>query len=164
MGNITKIINGNNTNQGSSVVGLNRGGTSATTTTLDATINQVPVYNVLESGYITKFDDYGLRRKTIEMGDWNMDSTGFLNVTHGLNYSDTWKGTRHAEFTVRNDADDVYYVDGAFSSQAMLADDIAVSGVTNTKVVIIRREGASFDSSNFDSTNYNRGWVTLWYE
>ena len=23
----------------------------------------------------TKFDDYGLRRTTVEMGDWNMDST-----------------------------------------------------------------------------------------
>ena len=112
----------------------------------------------------TKFDDYGLRRTTVEMGDWNMDSTGFIKVNHGLNYSDTWKGTRHVEFTIRNDADTTYYVDGAFSSQAMLADDIAVSGVTSKKVVVIRREGASFDSSDFDSTSYNRGWVTVWYE
>jgi len=164
MGNITKIISGNNTNQGGFVVAVNRGGSTAITGSGSVSMAQVPVYNVLESGYVTKFDDYGLRRKTVEMGDWNMDSTGFLKVSHGLNYSDTWKGTRHAEFTIRNDADDTYYVDGAFSSEAMLADDIAVSGITSKKVVVIRREGASFDSANFDSTSYNRGWVTLWYE
>tara|TARA_R110002074_G_scaffold258028_1_gene430491 strand:+ start:66 stop:560 length:495 start_codon:yes stop_codon:yes gene_type:complete len=164
MGNITKIINGNNTNQGGFVVAINRGGSTAVTASGAPSMNQVPVYEVLESGYVTKFDDYGLRRTTVEMGDWNMDSTGFIKVNHGLNYSDTWKGTRQVEFTVRNDADTTYYVDGAFSSQAMLADDIAVSGVTSKKVVMIRREGASFDSSDFDSTSYNRGWVTVWYE
>ena len=125
---------------------------------------QVPVYQVLESGYITKFDDYGLRRKTVEMGDWNMDSTGFLKVSHGLNYSDTWKGTRSTGFTIRDDADSVYYGSKNSDNDAMLSLDLAVSGITSKKVVMIRRTGGSFDSSDFDSTNYNRGWVTVWYE
>ena len=42
--------------------------------------------------------------------------------------------------------------------------DIAVSGITSKKVVLIRKASGSFDSSDFDSTSYNRGWVTVWYE
>ena len=163
MGNITKIISGNNTNQGGIVVSVNRGGSTAITGSGSASMPQVPVYEVLESGYITKFDDYGLRRKTVEMGDWNMNNTEFLKVDHGLTYSDTWKGTRHTEFMVRDDADAVYH-GGSDPSNNMTRVDIAVSGITSKKVVIIRRNDASFDSSNFESTNYNRGWVTLWYE
>ena len=164
MGNITKIINGNNTNQGGLVVAVNRGGATAITGSGSVSMNQVPVYEVLESGYITKFDDYGLRRKTVEMGDWNMDSTDVLKVNHGLNYSDTWKGTRHTEFTLRDDADTVYYGKSHASGGEMRKIDVAISGVTSKKVVMIRRDGGAFDNSNFDSTNYNRGWVTVWYE
>ena len=164
MGNITKIISGNNTNQGGLVVAVNRGGATAITGSGSVSMTQVPVYQVLESGYTTKFDDYGLRRKTVEMGDWNMDSTHFLKVDHGLTYSDTWKGTRHSEFTIRDDADTVYYGSKHSSSLNMTQVDIAVSGITSKKVVMIRRTSSGFDSSDFDSTNYNRGWVTLWYE
>lgn len=162
---IRKIKTSDGYNNKDGIVSVNKhGDTQRIDVNVTPTITELD-YAVRASGdYQTRYDDYGLRRKTVDMGDWNMDSTGFLKVSHGLDYSDTWKGTRNVEFTVRNDADTTYYVDGAFSSEAMLADDIAVSGVTNKKVVMIRREGASFDSSDFDSTSYNRGWVTVWYE
>ena len=46
MGNITKIISGNNTNQGGFVVAVNRGGSTAITGSGSVSMAQVPVYNV----------------------------------------------------------------------------------------------------------------------
>ena len=116
--------------------------------------------------YETKFDDYGLRRTTVNIGDWNMDTTGSVKVDHGLEYSDTWKGTRDVGIVIRNDADTIYYNDTKTNTGAaeMTNVSIAVSGITNKKVVLIRKTGGSFDSADFDSTSYNRGWVTVWYE
>jgi len=162
---IQKIKTGDGYNNRDGIVSVNKlGDTQRVNVNVLSTVTELDYATRASGEYQSRFDDYGLRRKTVEMGDWNMDSTGFIKVNHELDYSDTWKGTRHVEFTIRNDADSTYYVDGAFSSEAMLADDIAVSGVTSKKVVMIRREGASFDSSDFDSTSYNRGWVTVWYE
>jgi len=107
-----------------------------------------------------------LRRTTVEIGDWNMDSTGSVKVNHGLEYSDTWKGTRDTAIVIRNDADTTYYDGGRTNTGAaeMAQVSVAVSGITNKKVVLIRKTSGNFDSSDFDSTSYNRGWVTVWYE
>jgi len=159
-----KTSDGYNNNDG--IVSVNRlGDTQRVDVNVTSTITELD-FAVRASGeYQSRFDDYGLRRKTSEIGDWNMDSTGFIKVNHGLEYSDTWKGTRSTALTVRNDADTVYFGDNHSKSATHMTNvDIAVSGITSKKVVLIRKGGGSFDSSDFDSTSYNRGWITVWYE
>mgnify|MGYP003124179993 FL=1 len=159
-----KTSDGYNNNDG--VVSVNRlGDTQRINVDATPTITELDFAVRASGDYQARFDDYGLRRNTVEIGDWNMDSTGFVKVNHGLEYSDTWKGTRNTAFTIRNDADTVYFGDNHSNSGThMTAVDVAVSGITNKKVVLIRKTGGSFDSSDFDSTSYNRGWVTVWYE
>jgi len=157
MADLQKIISANDINQASSVVGLQRGGATVTIVKLDADfVNQLSI-EAIESGYDNRFDDYGLRRKTIEMGDWNMDATASLEVAHGLS-SNGWQGMRSIEVSVRNDADSVYYD----ADQSAL--HMSVSGIDSSNVTLERASTGLFDGTDFDATSYNRGWVTVWYE
>lgn len=154
----TKTISANSLNHGSSVTGVQVSGGSSTSTTT------VPV-QFTSNQYTTKFDDYGLRRKTIEIGTWDMDTTASVTIAHGLS-NNLWKNVRNIELVVRNDADTTYYTDS--TDTASNADDgIEIEKIDDTNVTLIRAAATStFDSTNFDKTtdNYNRGWITLWYE
>ena len=163
---IQKIKTSDGYNNRDGIVSVNRlGDTQRIDVNVTPTITELDFATRASGELQTKFDDYGLRRTTVEIGDWNMDSTGFVKVNHGLEYSDTWKGTRSTAFTIRNDADTVYFGDNHSKSATHMTNvDVAVSGITNKKVVLIRKTDGSFDSSDFDSTSYNRGWVTVWYE
>ena len=156
-----KTSDGYNNNDG--VVSVNKlGDTQRIDVNVTSTITELDFAVRASGDYQSRFDDYGLRRNTVEIGDWNMDTTGSVKVDHGLEYSDTWKGTRDVGIVIRNDADTIYYNDTKTNTDALVP--IAVSGITNKKVVLIRKTGGSFDSTDFDSTSYNRGWVTIWYE
>lgn len=163
---IEKIKTSDGYNNSDGVVSVNKlGDTQRLDIDATPTITELDFAVKASGDYQSRFDDYGFRRKTVEIGDWNMDSTGFVKVSHGLEYSDTWKGTRSSEFTIRNDADTTYYGSNLSKSATHMTNvDIAVSGITSKKVVLIRKTDGSFDSSDFDSTGYNRGWVTVWYE
>lgn len=164
---IEKIKTSDGYNNSDGVVSVNRlGDTQRVDVNVTPTITELD-FAVRASGTLqTKFDDYGLRRTTVNIGDWNMDTTGSVKVDHGLEYSDTWKGTRDLGIVIRNDADTIYYNDTKTNTGAaeMTNVSIAVSGITNKKVVLVRKTSGSFDSSDFDSTSYNRGWITVWYE
>ena len=162
MADIQKVITANALNQGAAIVGIQRA--DATINKLDAPqisvlrdVDGTESIGVVESGYDTRFDDYGLRRKTLEMGDWNMDSTETISVTHSLG-NNQWQGTRSVELVIRNDDDTTYY-DGDRAGE-----NVFVSGVAATTVLLARKTGGSFDGTDFDATGYNRGWVTIWYE
>jgi hypothetical protein len=159
MADIQKIISANPLNQGASILHVNKFGDM---TRVGA--SGLPQFTIeaIQSGYDTRFDDYGLRRKTIQIGDWNMDSTGSIGVAHGL-AGTVWQNMRSVDIVVRNDGDDVYYDD------SQVAGHISVSGVNSTNVELDRAAATAspsglFDHPDFDATSYNRGWVTVWYE
>lgn len=93
-----------------------------------------------------------LLSKTIDIGDWNMDSTLNKMVTHGI----TLNKIRTIDIIIRNDADDTYYPVDNYSA------DIGCT-ITSTDVSISRAIGGIFDNTSFDSTGFNRGWVTIFY-
>ena len=154
MADIRKVITGNALNQGAATLGVQRA--DATITKLDSQASQWSIESI-ESGYDARFDDYGLRRKTIELGDWDMDATDAVEISHGL-INNQWKGTRSVELIIRNDADTVYYDDSAS------AENVFVSGVGATVLTLDRLTGGTFDGTDFNATSYNRGWATIWYE
>ena len=157
MADIQKIITANAINQGAAVVGVQRA--DATITTLNAYSPRTEFsIGAIESGYDTRFDDYGLRRKTLELGDWDMDASDNLEVAHGL-INNQWQGMREVELVIRNDDDTTYYT----GHQATTADAF-VSGVRETNITFERKISGFFDGTDFDSTSYNRGWATIWYE
>ena len=143
-------------NQGSIVTGVQRLGGSSTST------SELPV-QFTSNQYTTRFDDYGLRRKTIEIGDWDMDATASITVAHGLT-NDLWKNVKYIEIVIRNDADTEYYTD-SHDTAANADGGIEINKIDNTNITINRAGSGTFDSANFDTdSDYNRGWVTIWYE
>ncbi len=145
--------------------------------------NTVPVWNDALQGWYTgndraffsMFKDSGgtlyqtknrlegasrLLSKVIPIGDWDMDADNFVTVAHGLDFTKI----RSVDVIIRKDNDSGYLplaflgniTTGVMDGGWVLVD--AVSGVT-----LNRRIGGNFDGGNFNSTSFNRGWITIWY-
>jgi trimeric autotransporter adhesin len=89
--------------------------------------------------------------KVVDIGDWNIDADSSKSVAHGL----TWTDIRTITFIIRNDADSSRY-------PAPRSDDLSITSIEATYVIL--SGGGPFNATSFDSTSYNRGWVTIWYE
>lgn len=90
----------------------------------------------------------------IEIGDWNMDSTPTLVIPHGLSGTE-YKTVRQISASIRNDADTIVYT--------LPYDNGSPTNITSTTFVLFNIVGGFFDSTSFDSTSYNRGFITFWY-
>jgi hypothetical protein len=104
-----------------------------------------------------------LKCKVIDINDWNMDADYQKPVAHGLGAS--FKNIRKVIVVIRNDTDDTYCLLDAYNG--MSTPGKALGGVysfTDTWIYLHRATGETFDSTAFDATSYNRGWVTIWYE
>jgi len=99
----------------------------------------------------------GLKCKVIAIGDWDMNATANISIPHGL--IDT--SIRGIICTIRDDLNIAYY-----DFAQVRASDNGTGGVNTAigNVLLNRTPSGAFDSANFSSTSYNRGWVTIWYE
>lgn len=109
----------------------------------------------LKDTFDSKLGDI-LKTKVLDIGDWNMDTTVTKNVAHGL----TFANIRSIRVLIRNDANTARYsfTDinvGATTYQAVTADA--------TNISLFRESGGIYDSTNYDSTSYNRGWIIIEY-
>ena len=90
------------------------------------------------------------------IGDWDMDATASVSVTHSLSATE-WKTVRDINITIRNDADTTYYTldraDGATT----------ITNINSTDFNLARDTAGPFDTTDFDSTTYNRGFISFWY-
>lgn len=93
--------------------------------------------------------------KIIDIGDWNMDSTGVITVAHGL----TFANIRGVSVTIRNDLNTVYYP----IEYSLLGVSSGSVSVQSTDIALLRTASGFFDTTDFDSTSYNRGWITITY-
>lgn len=97
------------------------------------------------------------RTRIIEIGDWNMVADATVAITHGL----TLAKIRQVSVIIRNDDDDAYYDIGRIETNAAAAG--SVQSISATQVTLFRAGTIFFDSIDFDSTSYNRGWITIIY-
>lgn len=100
--------------------------------------------------------DASLLVKVVNIGDWNMDSTTGLQVAHGL----TQSKIRQISALIRQDDDSFLYILGGTSTTGSIQGRIYAG---STEIYMERSTGGSFDGTNFDSTSFNRGWITIWY-
>jgi len=100
-----------------------------------------------------------LRDFTIEIGDWNMDSSQSKAVAHGL--GNAWKNIRNIEVMIRNDGDDQYNPLDTGSSTGGTCGGIGSPGIDATNINLIRAASYLFDSTDYNATSYNRGWITV---
>jgi hypothetical protein len=120
----------------------------------DALVDQV----LTASGGLSTGDST-LLHKTIDIGDWNMDTTSVVSVAHSLDHS-----------KIRS----VYiiiYPDNFPSANATPLDYGNSSGniegyyeITSTSIACRRVASGFYDSTNFNLTPFNRGEITIWYE
>lgn len=101
-----------------------------------------------------------LRRLIIDIGDWDMDSTTNLNVAHTI--ADFTK-IRSIEAFVRNDADTAYYPLAKIDAGGTGNIQGGVSVWDSTNVTLSRLASGNFDSADFNSTGYNRGFIVIEY-
>lgn len=124
------------------------------TVTIGGTVN-------ISAGNVVRIDGANqVLTKILNIGDWNMSSTATVNVPHGLNY----KKIRSIVVIVRDDTDVIY--DNLARYDAGATGDIdgnyTLSGTTN--VSLTRKAGGVFATTAYDSTSYNRGFITITYE
>jgi len=97
-----------------------------------------------------------LNVKVIDIGDWDMDAAPTAQVAHGLTHSKI----RNISVLIRRD-DDLFYYD--FDAQNYTETSSSDINVGSTDVNLIRATTGFFDSGLFNSTSYNRGWITIQY-
>lgn len=129
----------------SSIVRVERSGTTPTS------FKVFP--RLIADGGVETDGTNALKTKIIDIGDWDMVATSSVNVAHGLTLADI----RNVSVVIRHDADTNHYpldrddntnVAGNWSANA-------------TNITMNRIAGALFDNTNFDSTSFNRGWITI---
>lgn len=97
------------------------------------------------------------RTKRLEIGDWDMDTNETKDVAHGLSLEDI-----EIVFVIlRNDADDKRYIVCGKDTVTLPAE---IDYVDATNVRLRRQIAQFFDSTDFDSTGYNRGIVTILHQ
>ena len=101
-----------------------------------------------------------LVRKVLGIGDWDMDATGLTVVEHGL--PDVTKIRSINVIIQRDDGAAVWEL--ATWDTAGSEMDGGTRSVDATTIGLARRAGGTFDTSNFNATSFNRGWVTIEFE
>jgi hypothetical protein len=102
-----------------------------------------------------------LNIKVLEIGDWDMDADTSTQVPHGL--SDHTK-IRAIKVIIRADDDSALY---DFHGHILVGAGALFQRsiyVNSLYVELSRDLSGPFDTTLFNLTAYNRGWVTIWYE
>ncbi len=108
----------------------------------------------------------GLITKVIDIGDWDMDASVSIDIAHGI---DDYYKIRDVRVMIRRDtpaAANFYPLDHLalyVAASAYIAQG-GIEYINSTIIRLFRLGSGFFDSSIFDDTSYNRGWITITYE
>ncbi len=99
----------------------------------------------------------GFKRKIVNIGDWDMDANATASVAHGLTVSKI----RQVSAIIIDDAATNYY---QITPRGTFATDVWISYYDATNIYLGRGAApGAFDSTDFNATSYNRGWVVIEY-
>jgi hypothetical protein len=115
---------------------------------------QVPVSDGTVNANLNAEQHNGLKVKVVDIGDWNMDTTASISV----NINVTTSKVRSIDIIIRNDSGDLEplkYDNTDVWTYTMVAGDILLS--------LYRTTGGHFDTTSYDATSFNRGYITIWY-
>jgi len=99
----------------------------------------------------------GIRREIINIGDWDMDADGIVTVAHGLaDYSKI----KRVSVMIIPDAGSIILPLDCFDGVSMSG---GINQIDGTNIVLSRLASGLFDSTSFDSTSFNRGYILIDY-
>ena len=124
------------------------GGEIATTAEAQAFISDTRLITPSKLGDVTG----GIRQVYVSIGNWDMNSTNAILVAHGQTLNNI-VGIRGI---IRNDANNIKY--GISPGGSTLGPYVSDIGSTN---VDLRNTNSFFQSTDFDSASYNRGWLII---
>jgi len=95
-----------------------------------------------------------LATKIVDIGDWPMDVSAIIEIAHGV----TLSSIRSVDVWIQGDA-------GTNTGGALLGDNAGSARINSstTHIELTRTGSGLFDNAAFDSTSYNRGWITIRY-
>jgi hypothetical protein len=102
-----------------------------------------------------------VRTKVLNIGDWNMDANTFTTITHGVT---NYQNILSVSVVIRPDSGGpatAHLLNAAESATVVVSG--GVGEIEATTFRIWRLTGGIFDSTNYDATSYNRGFVTITY-
>jgi len=107
--------------------------------------------------------DTPIVKETVELGDWNMDLSTSISVPHGLATDNKWKDIRRVEVIIRNDADNLYQPLVSINTANGNLNGAITTITQGGGFQLFRATGEDFDSTDFNSTSFNRGFLTFEY-
>lgn len=119
----------------------------------------IPTLRDLQTGIVWNSGAFKLVTKQINIGDWNMDTTATINVTHGVT---DYKKIRSVEVMIRADSDSTYLPLNHVNTSSVVQGGVNV--VEPTFITLYRLTGGDMDGVGYDSTGFNRGWIIIVYE
>jgi hypothetical protein len=107
-----------------------------------------------------------IKVKKVQIGDWNMDSTASVDVAHGVS---DYKTILFVTARIRDDSDAIYSLLTSFGQNATaIGPGVDLNGKVvrwdSTNVVLTRETSQHFDSTDYNSTSFNRGDMFIFYE
>ncbi len=123
----------------------------------ESIVNTVYSYATYKPSVGVETGIYKLREKIIEIGDWDMDTTATISVTHLVDYTKI----RSVSIVIKNDAATSLFNINSFTAGVSNG---AFQSIDGTNVNLERTTGGLFDSTDYNSTSFNRGFITIQYE
>jgi hypothetical protein len=100
-------------------------------------------------------NNYRLLTKVVNIGDWDMDATASVNVAHGI----TSTKIRSVEVWIREDTGNVM-TPLTYNTAGTPSGYFTYDG---TNVILNRVAAGVFDSTSYNATSFNRGFITIEY-
>lgn len=100
-----------------------------------------------------------VRTKIIDIGDWDMNTNQTVTVSHGI--ADFTK-IRSVKALIRTDDATNMYDIGLVAPGSGVVNG-SVGAISSSSIVLLRTNGGSFDTTGFQATSYNRGFITIEY-
>ncbi len=102
-----------------------------------------------------------LKTKVIEIGDWNMDTTPSVTIISGI---DKEKVRAVSGIIIDDNSVNVYRLNKGSSGGINGLMQGSVDRITDNNIELRRLNGGEFDGVSYNSTSFNRGWITILYE
>lgn len=113
---------------------------------------------IATGGIATGGDSIVVKVKTVQIGDWDMDTDATITVAHGL--SDFFPVA--ASGGIINDTGGTFRIIGNYTAaNATAPTDLGIDKIDATEITLKR--GSAMDNTSYDQTSYNRGYVVIWY-
>lgn len=101
-----------------------------------------------------------MKKKIIEIGDWDMDTLPSISKAHGLTAVQA-QNIREITIMIQDDAATLMHPIGVTATSLPQG---GITLITSTAVFFERLTGGVFDNTTFNLTPFNRGWITIEYE